>query len=70
MHLIKKTYQHRRDFAGIFACAHCGNEELIDNCYDDAHFHENVIPGWECKKCKKTGGGIETRPSIPADMVI
>lgn len=56
MHLIKKTHQHRRDFDGIFACAHCGYEELKT--------------GWECKKCKKTGGGIETRPSIPADMVI
>lgn len=35
MHLIQKTWQHRRDFNGIFACTHCGHQEEIKNCYDD-----------------------------------
>jgi len=47
--------QHRRDFTAIYVCEHCGNEEKMDG-YDDANFHQNVIPGFKCSKCGKTAG--------------
>lgn len=69
MHLKAKTYQSRRDFEGIFACAYCGYEE--ENWgYDDAYFHHTVIPGMECPKCHRTGGGITTDPTIPSHVTL
>jgi ribosomal protein L37AE/L43A len=47
------TSQHRRDFYAIYECEHCGATHESSG-YDDAYFHESVIPKMECKKCKKT----------------
>lgn len=44
--------QHRRDFRAIYECEHCG-DEYEGSGYDDANFHENVIPNIECSKCGK-----------------
>lgn len=42
--------QHRRDFVATYVCENCG--ETRSGCgYDDANFHENVIPNMVCKKC-------------------
>lgn len=67
MHLKAKLRQSRRDFTGIYECAHCGHEERGDG-YDDAHFHHNVIPAMACKECGQTGGGPSTNPTIPAHI--
>lgn len=45
--------QQRRDFTATYECEHCGAEER-GRGYDDANFHENVIPQMKCKKCEKT----------------
>ena len=45
--------QYRRDFTAILICEHCNNEEKLTNGYDDANYHQNVIPNIECKKCGK-----------------
>ncbi len=45
-------YQHRRDFRAIFICDHCDHTKTLDG-YDDANFHQNVIPKMICKKCGK-----------------
>ena len=42
--------QHRRDFYAIYECEHCGYT-YKDGGYDDANFHQNVIPNMECPKC-------------------
>jgi uncharacterized CHY-type Zn-finger protein len=47
--------QHRRDFKAIYICGHC-NKEVTAGGYDDAHFHNNVIPMMECPSCKKREG--------------
>lgn len=47
--------QSRRDFRAIYECEHCGFEHE-DYGYDDANFHENVIPNKVCKKCSKKAG--------------
>lgn len=52
MHIKKKIHQHRRDFTAIYGCEHCGHEYEAGG-YDDANFHQNVIPNFECPKCNK-----------------
>lgn len=45
--------QNRRDFWAIYECEHCGYTKK-DSGYDDANFHENVIPNQlKCDKCGK-----------------
>jgi len=44
--------QHRRDFKAIFECEHCGATEEKGG-YDDAYYHNEVIPNMECKECGK-----------------
>lgn len=44
--------QHRRDFTAIYECEHCGDTHK-GRGYDDANFHQNVIPSWACEKCGK-----------------
>ncbi|PCI27445.1 hypothetical protein COB55_05865 [Candidatus Wolfebacteria bacterium] len=45
--------QHRRDFKAVYICEHC-EAETTSYGYDDANFHQNVIPSMECPECKKT----------------
>lgn len=44
--------QHRRDFTAIYECEHC-KHEVEDGGYDDANFHQNVVPMFACPKCGK-----------------
>ena len=53
MKIQKITSQHRRDFHAIYECEHCGFEHA-GNGYDDANFHQNVIPTMTCLECGKT----------------
>jgi len=46
--------QYRRDFHADYECESCGYIEANKNGYDDAYFHENVIPKMKCPKCGKT----------------
>ena len=63
MKIKEITYQHRRDFEAIYICEGCGTE-TNGRGYDDANFHENVIPAMRCPKCGKTSAecGVEYRP--------
>jgi ribosomal protein L37AE/L43A len=63
--------QHRRDFAAIYECEHCGHS-YEGRGYDDDNFHKNVIPNWPCEKCGKKADE-SYRPlttKYPADMVV
>lgn len=53
MKIKEITWQDRRDFRAILECEHCGNEQIDASAYDDAYYHEKVIPSMECKKCGK-----------------
>ena len=53
MRIKKILYQHRRDFRAIYVCPFCGYEKEGSG-YDDAYFHQNVIPEMICDKCGKT----------------
>lgn len=53
--------QSRRDFTAIYECEHCGNLTEMGG-YDDANFHQNVIPTFACIECGEKGGGENYRP--------
>jgi len=55
MKIKQITSQNRRDFRAIYVCEHCEHEEEGYG-YDDANFHQNVIPTMACAKCGKTAG--------------
>lgn len=46
------TSQHRRDFHAVYECEHCGFTKTASG-YDDAYFHNEVVPKMECAKCGK-----------------
>ena len=50
MKIEKIVSQHRRDFRAVYVCEHCGAEKEGYG-YDDANFHQNVIPGMKCPNC-------------------
>ena len=50
MRINKIVSQHRRDFTAIYECEHCGSTHEGSG-YDDANFHNNVIPDMVCKSC-------------------
>jgi len=45
--------QSRRDFYADYECEHCGYIDKHQYGYDDANFHNNVIPNMKCPKCNK-----------------
>ena len=53
MKIKKITYQNRRDFEAIYECEHCGATREGGG-YDDAHFHNSVIPKMVCPECGKS----------------
>ena len=52
MRIKKIESQHRRDFYAVYECEHCG-ATVRGSGYDDANFHQNVIPNMICKQCGK-----------------
>ena len=52
MKIKKIVDQLRRDFKAVYECEHCG-DEITGHGYDDANFHQNVIPNMGCQKCGK-----------------
>ena len=55
MRIKKILNRNRRDFTALYECEHCGHEHESYG-YDDAYFHQTVIPEMECKECGKTAG--------------
>ena len=62
MKINKIISQHRRDFFAIYECQGCG-DKVERSGYDDAFFHQNVIPEFKCTKCGKSTKdlGVEYR---------
>lgn len=56
MHIKEIKSQHRRDFRAVYACEHCGHEHEAHG-YDDANFHDNVIPQMQCQECSAVASG-------------
>lgn len=71
MRLKTKITQYRRDFTGLYECEHCGNEQRRDG-YDDAYFHQHVIPNMACTVCgrKAADSTPKTMPDVPAHLTV
>ena len=63
MKIREITSQHRRDFSAVYECEHCGHTHKSYG-YDDANFHNNVIPAMRCPSCDKTAADTY-RPLAP-----
>ena len=63
MKIKEITSQNRRDFTAVYVCEHCGAEHESGG-YDDANFHNNVIPAMRCSVCDKTAADTY-RPLAP-----
>lgn len=53
MKIKKINDQIRRDFWADLECEHCGHIEKNRPGYDDANYHQNVIPDIPCQECGK-----------------
>lgn len=65
MHIHKIISQSRRDFTAIYKCEHCWYQHTSYG-YDDANFHNNVIPNMECKECGKKADAESYEPLEPS----
>jgi uncharacterized Zn finger protein len=61
--------QHRRDFRADYECETCGHV-VRGRGYDDANFHQNVIPAMECGECGATGSTTRSEPTVPEGVVL
>jgi len=52
MKIKKIIHQNSREFKSIYECENCGFEEVYSG-YDDANYHENVVPNMKCENCGK-----------------
>jgi len=60
MRIKEKLSQHRRDFTAIYECENCGHTEEGEG-YDDAYFHNTVVPKRKCSKCGKSSNDLGTK---------
>lgn len=60
----------RRDFTAVYKCEFC-NEEVQGYGYDDANFHDHVVPNLSCRFCKKSSEGqVSSSAVIPPGVVM
>ena len=69
MRIKTKVSQHRRDFTADFECEACGHVVRMSG-YDDAYFHEHVIPGMPCPKCGARADSATSVPDVPAGVIL
>lgn len=69
MKIKARISQYRRDFTADYECESCGNVERGSG-YDDAYFHQNVIPAMICSSCGATSTGPTSEPIVPAGVVL
>jgi transcription elongation factor Elf1 len=55
MRIKEISSQHRRDFVATLECEHCDHTQQIMG-YDDANYHQNVIPSIKCQSCGESAG--------------
>lgn len=69
MHIKQKISQYRRDFTAEYECEHCGGFQRGSG-YDDAYFHEYVIPSMVCATCGKRAAEATSTADVPEGAVI
>lgn len=67
---IKRTFnEHRYDFHADMECEHCGHIQTITTGYNDAYYHQKVIPAMTCRKCGKNRSGDIPEQANPAGIL-
>ncbi len=71
MKITRIISQHRRDFTAIYQCEHCENEHRGIG-YDDAYFHNEVMPKKKCPACGQTADEsyVPRTPKYADDAVV
>jgi protein-arginine kinase activator protein McsA len=72
MRIKQYLTQSRRDFSAIMICEHCEQEATLNSGYDDANYHDNVIPNMVCKSCgeKAPTDSVPATPRYAASAVV
>ena len=60
MRIKQINRQHRRDFYADYECEGCGEVYKNQSGYDDANFHQNVIPLMICPNCGESAESLGT----------
>ena len=68
MKIKQVTSQHRNDFYADMECEHCGHQDKRTPGYNDAHFHQKVIPAMTCRSCGKNRAGEVPALAAPHDL--
>jgi C4-type Zn-finger protein len=55
MKILEITSLHRNDFDAVLECEHCGKTQTLKYGYNDANYHNNVLPAVVCLSCGKRG---------------
>lgn len=66
MRIKTKISQSRRDFTADMECEACGNIDRLTSGYDDAYYHQNVIPAMKCRACGAASNSQTSSASVPA----
>jgi len=69
MRIQRILSQSRRDFTAVYECQHC-ESRVTKSGYDDAYFHNSVIPSMKCVGCGKSGNEVTSSATIPAHVVL
>ena len=59
MYIKEILSKYSGDFTATLKCEHCGNESNLGTGYDDAFYHNRVIPAMYCVACGKNLSGNE-----------
>ncbi len=57
MKIQKITFENRNDFCAILECEHCQATQELKSGYNDAYYHNSVLPAIKCKTCGKDRHG-------------
>ncbi len=66
MRIAKIVDRYRNDFAAWMECEHCGAREYLSGAYDDAYYHDHVIPAMRCGTCGLNRAGKPKVPKVSA----
>lgn len=69
MRIKEKISQHRRDFMAVYECEACSATVKMSG-YDDAYFHQTVIPAMGCGNCGAVSNEVSSAASVPDALVI
>lgn len=58
MFISKILSQHGRDFTALIVCEHCATNAKLDTGYNDAYYHEHVVPAITCGCCGMNRAGV------------